>query len=386
MFGRMVGGHNQGEANLARRLTLAYVVALSLIALLSGAIHLLLDRVILENGDSASVINVAGRQRMLSQRIGLYALMYSQDPQDQTRVVLIDAIALMEKSHSAILFGDLSMGLTGVMSPAARALYTQDPWQLDQKTREFLAAARAVVAQRDSGALPAVLRGAGADLVVGLDHAVKTFETEANQRIATLRRSQQVVLAVLLLTLMAEAIFIFHPLVRLVRDSASRVIQMATRDSLTGLINRGHFFDLAQRTLAMAYRKKQPLSVLMIDIDHFKAINDNGGNAVGDAVLRHFAKVVIKTLRVSDVIGRVGSKEFAVLLPDTSPASALTVTEKLRSAVSASPLDRLPAYTFSAGIATWNDQDPDIISVIKRADDALYQAKQGGSNQVMMAI
>jgi diguanylate cyclase (GGDEF)-like protein len=373
------------EASVARRLMSAYAVALCLIAILSGSVHLLLDRVIVENGDSASVINVAGRQRMLSQRIGLYSVLYSQNPTDETRAPLEDAIALMEASHKSLLFGNEALGLSGTMTPQSRALYTEAPWFLDERTRTFLTAARKVAASRDASALTTVLQGARADLLDGLDVAVKTFELEANARIASLRRGQQVVLSVLLLTLLAEALFILHPLARLGRSYASRLYQLATRDTLTGVVNRGHFFDVAQRLLSISYRKKQPLSVLLIDIDRFKAINDAGGHAAGDEVLRHFAQVVMATLRASDVLGRVGGEEFAVLLPDTAQPAAVIVAEKLRAALVDAHAPGLPTFTVSVGVASWGESDRDIATIIRRADEALHAAKASGRNQVMAA-
>jgi diguanylate cyclase (GGDEF)-like protein len=219
-------------------------------------------------------------------------------------------------------------------------------------------------------------------LLPNLNQAVSIFEDEANQRIAWLRTAQKVVLITLLLTLSLEAIFIFRPLVGRVRRYAANLYEMATRDSLTGLSNRRHFMDAGNRELLLARRSGRPLSVVMLDLDHFKSVNDTYGHAVGDSVLKRFSAIALATLRNSDVIGRIGGEEFALLLREMPPRDAAAVAEKLRAAVAADRSEGLPGFTVSIGVSGVDASDASLDDVLRRADKALYAAKAGGRNRV----
>ncbi len=164
-----------------------------------------------------------------------------------------------------------------------------------------------------------------------------------------------------------------------------QLFRLATQDSLTELNNRRQFIELAGRELERCRRHQGPLTVMMMDLDHFKQINDHHGHAVGDVVIRHFADLCRETLRASDLCGRLGGEEFAALLPDTGIDDARLVAERLRAAVAAA---RLPAdggtlsFTVSIGLAQRLPDENDIDEVLSRADKLLYQAKREGRNRV----
>jgi diguanylate cyclase (GGDEF)-like protein len=372
------------ERAIARRLTYAYIAGLALIAILSGAVHVLLNNVIVAQGDSATVINVAGRQRMLSQRIGLLA-MDLRAGDASARQPLLDAVTLMERSEKALTQGgDLRIRQT--LSPAAHQFYLEGASPLDPAVRQFVSDARQF-AQPSPGAdaeaaYQRLQTAARTTLLPNLNQAVSIFEDEANQRIAWLRTAQKVVLITLLLTLSLEAIFIFRPLVGRVRRYAANLYEMATRDSLTGLSNRRHFMDAGNRELLLARRSGRPLSVVMLDLDHFKSVNDTYGHAVGDSVLKRFSAIALATLRNSDVIGRIGGEEFALLLREMPPRDAAAVAEKLRAAVAADRSEGLPGFTVSIGVSGVDASDASLDDVLRRADKALYAAKAGGRNRV----
>ena len=162
--------------------------------------------------------------------------------------------------------------------------------------------------------------------------------------------------------------------------------RMATTDSLTGLFNRGHFWDMSERELARGIRVHRAVSLLMIDLDHFKSVNDTYGHEVGDKVLKLVARVGRENLREIDIIGRIGGEEFAVLLPETGLSEAITVAERLREAVARAevPTDKGPvSITISVGVAEDNGELRDLGTLLKRADDALYAAKRKGRNRVI---
>jgi diguanylate cyclase (GGDEF)-like protein/PAS domain S-box-containing protein len=169
------------------------------------------------------------------------------------------------------------------------------------------------------------------------------------------------------------------------RDAAEVARHAAVRDHLTGIANRRAFFDAAETELQRWRRMPRPLSLLLIDADHFKNINDRHGHPVGDAVLHHIAGQMSATFRQVDVVARIGGEEFAVLLPSADLASALRVAERLRATLAAqrAATDAGPVgCTVSIGVATMDDQTASVDALLKRADEALYAAKNGGRNRV----
>lgn len=169
----------------------------------------------------------------------------------------------------------------------------------------------------------------------------------------------------------------------------SHLENMATTDSLTTLPNRAALMDCAAKEFDRARRYIHPLSVVMIDVDHFKSVNDKHGHAVGDQVLRALGEICQRGLRGSDLLGRVGGEEFVLLLPDTPQANAAYVAERMREQLAKSPITMgtlTLAVTASFGVACLSEQDADFSAILKRADEAMYLAKQNGRNQVQVAL
>jgi len=164
-----------------------------------------------------------------------------------------------------------------------------------------------------------------------------------------------------------------------------RMEKLAITDGLTGLLNRRYFFELAEKEITRAVRYQKPLSLLMIDIDHFKRINDQFGHLVGDQMLQLIARNCTKILRKVDIISRYGGEEFTVLLPETDLKESLVAAERLREAIASSQVvsrEGVAKVTGSLGVATLGMCPPDIKQLIDCADKALYEAKKGGRNQV----
>jgi diguanylate cyclase (GGDEF)-like protein len=163
--------------------------------------------------------------------------------------------------------------------------------------------------------------------------------------------------------------------------------QQAFTDGLTGLANRRHLEDTALIELARSRRHGWPLTVLLIDVDHFKRVNDRFGHATGDAVLRETAKSMLIGLRSHDMLARWGGEEFALLLPHCSPADAEQVAQRILTSVRQATLPALEGghVTVSIGIAAARDDDDDFHAVLRRADRALYRAKDAGRNQFKLS-
>ncbi|WP_101049843.1 sensor domain-containing diguanylate cyclase [Macromonas nakdongensis] len=165
--------------------------------------------------------------------------------------------------------------------------------------------------------------------------------------------------------------------------------EMAARiDPLTGVFSRRAFTEAAETEMQRALRYGLPLSLIMIDLDHFKAVNDTYGHAMGDAVLASFARTIAQEVREVDVIGRMGGEEFVVLLPSTEVTEAVRVAERMRLAVASGELqaygDSL-RYTASFGVAAFDPRELSLNRFMDRADAALYEAKRAGRNRVELA-
>lgn len=155
----------------------------------------------------------------------------------------------------------------------------------------------------------------------------------------------------------------------------------AMSDGLTGLANRRALNDAMAHALASALRQRQPFAVLMVDLDHFKAINDQFGHGVGDATLAAFAQRLRSGLRAQDQPFRYGGEEFCVLLPDTAADGALVLAERLRQHVALPASGAAPRLSVSLGVAVWHPEDT-ADSLFGRADRALYRAKALGRDRV----
>jgi diguanylate cyclase (GGDEF)-like protein/PAS domain S-box-containing protein len=161
--------------------------------------------------------------------------------------------------------------------------------------------------------------------------------------------------------------------------------RQARIDALTGLNNRRHFYELAEQEIVRTRRYGKPLAVMMLDVDHFKPINDTYGHQAGDMVLQQLSAVCCHVMREIDIIGRLGGEEFAILLPEANGIQALEAAERLREAVAATVVqpekDVSISFTVSIGV-TALVADDGVVTLLKRADEALYKAKYSGRNRV----
>ncbi|QDF95654.1 hypothetical protein CJ010_03360 [Azoarcus sp. DD4] len=177
---------------------------------------------------------------------------------------------------------------------------------------------------------------------------------------------------------------------RLYRDVTERkhheqaLQRMATLDGLTGAWNRRAFLERAEQERLRHLRTRHPTTLVMLDLDYFKRINDTWGHAAGDAVLCDFVRQVQSGLRSTDMLGRLGGEEFALLLADTGLDGAADLTERLRASIAANPIEYAGQHigiTVSAGIAPFRATDRSVEAALGRADEALYRAKSAGRNR-----
>ena len=161
----------------------------------------------------------------------------------------------------------------------------------------------------------------------------------------------------------------------------------ARRDPLTGLLNRREILRLAEQEMLRARRQSGSLTLLMLDLDHFKSVNDQFGHPAGDEVLRHVAHLMTHAIRQTDHVARFGGEEFVVLLPDTSESNAIHLAEKLRQKLAETPVASLGiSVTASIGLACMAAESTlSVDALLQHADDALYQAKHQGRNRTVVA-
>lgn len=167
------------------------------------------------------------------------------------------------------------------------------------------------------------------------------------------------------------------------RRARQEIERLAITDSLTGIFNRRKWLEDASRVLARYLRNKQIFSLMYLDIDHFKRLNDTQGHAFGDMALQHFAQLVGQQIRELDVFGRFGGEEFVLLLPDTALANAKSLAQRIRAATESSTIAHSGVrLTVSIGVTEVALEDAKIEDVLHRADQALYKAKSLGRNRV----
>lgn len=181
----------------------------------------------------------------------------------------------------------------------------------------------------------------------------------------------------------------FISLLERLRATENELKQLANEDYLTGLYNRRRFLELAEIEWNRAKRLQYPLTLLMVDVDHFKLLNDQYGHAAGDDGLQHLARILRQEVRQYDIVGRYGGEEFAILLPGTGAVAGQRIAERIRSRLSASmfcPNDTQIRMTVSIGLVEKTDDCTGLANLLTIADQAMYQAKENGRNQVQVWV
>lgn len=253
----------KNDLDIARALTWRYVIALALVASLSTAAWFSLHLVISEQKSTAAVVNVSGRQRMLSQRTALFSNLLITTPKSerpQVRSKLKEAIELMARSHRGLTHGDKEMGLPATMSPAVHTLYFDGPESLDEQVQTYIRAVQDLILAdddkltADNALLRYITTTAPAPLLTALDQMVSQYQLEGEASVKSLQKAETIFWLVTLLLLMLEAALIFHPFIRHVRSVIGR-LQRVT-DELQ--LHQSHLDEMIrQRTLQLENRSKE---------------------------------------------------------------------------------------------------------------------------------
>lgn len=367
----------------ATRMTIAYIGACLVVILLFLASCLLPDKILDEQHETARVIHIAEQQRMLSQRIALLSTdLYAGDT--STNEALQDAVILMASLQDTL--SGSTPALARQFTTSEPALYFGSRTPLDAEVRSFLDDARSFIAATTMSAgnvAYSALQHHSRDLLLpGLDHAIALFSAAADARIESMRKTQQFLLAGLLLTLVLEALLIFRPMIKKIRRYTTHPYEMATRDGLTGLANQRHFSEYANREFRLSRRTGKPLSMAVCEIDLLDQLYAKHGRSVGDAVLRRFGTLALQILRDTDIISRVGVDKFALALPVINLHEAMIIADKLRRGIANDRSDNLPPFTVSVGIAVTEQGDKGVDVLLQRAERAMETAKTEGRNRI----
>jgi diguanylate cyclase (GGDEF)-like protein len=272
---------------------------------------------------------------------------------------------LLESDRAlAIVFGGIVFG-TLLLVTAAMSAHMHPP--AGSRARAFL------LASFVTAGLAFLLRGIGAIFVAD---PLRDFGDPSGFAAATS-----------LATFAAALASTFGFLLLHTERAESQALRLATIDPLTGAYNRRTFHEIAERELSRARRAGQPLSIIMLDIDHFRAINEKHGHRTGDEVLQRLAEVVRSAMRKEDMLVRFGGEEFLVLLPDVPGPGAVVVAGRIRRTVDAAPIEvngQQFQLTVSLGVAARLDEGPESLeTLLDRADGALALAKERGRNRVV---
>jgi diguanylate cyclase (GGDEF)-like protein len=194
-------------------------------------------------------------------------------------------------------------------------------------------------------------------------------------------------LSIISIAALLFAIYLFTTrLIKRIVESRKKIEELIMFDELTGIFNRRHTFMRFHEEFSKARRQKKDLSCVMIDLDHFKQVNDTYGHHAGDIVLNGFAKFLQKFIRAYDILGRIGGEEFLIVLPDTSFGNARQFSERLREHIEKNLAIQYESITIritvSLGISCMSEDDDSLDDIMKRADQGLYKAKNEGRNRV----
>lgn len=310
--------------------------------------HFTLDKIIVEQTLSAKLINVSGKQRILSQRIALYTNEFIAQGSTRDKQQALTALNKMQSNHQFLLkkhFDALEQKQPSPLSMSLYELYFSTPHNIDRKVTEF----SSIIKQSFNNSIPITvdqnsiqeltfLPLAKDQMLNSFNAAVQQYEAESSQKIQELRTTQQLILMIIILTVLVEGLFVIRPLSVSSYRYSKNLYKEANHDYLTNLLNRRSFHVLVKQSVAISKRYNSHLSVITFDIDHFKSINDQYGHYVGDKVIQNVATTIRDSCRGSDSVFRFGGEEFLILLTKTSLSEAITLAEKIRISIAKSPV------------------------------------------------
>jgi diguanylate cyclase (GGDEF)-like protein len=368
------------------------------IGLLVASALVVIDHIASEESLMVEVNDVGGRQRMLSERIVHLLLEYAveKDPVARSHTIgLIEkSLFPFDRTHKLLIRGKLSSGEQVIFEDNIDHLFFDEPEYLDERARLFVYNTREVLSKvwtpelLSSFYVKELRQASKQKLHSSLEKLASLYTSNSKARILHLRITVAFLLCGIILVVIAIGAFVFKPLFRHIVTQEEELHQLAYIDPLTNCHNRRSFLNSADIEFERSRRNALPFSVLFLDIDYLKTINDTFGHAMGDTAIQEIALICQKNLRDIDILGRIGGDEFGILLPDCSLDSARQTAERLRLSMSKHIIPGITGdmkLSFSIGAATLIDRDKNAFETINRADQNLYTAKRTGRNLIIAA-
>jgi diguanylate cyclase (GGDEF)-like protein len=375
-----------------------YLGTLAIIAILITASIVIIDDIVAEESNMVEVNDIGGRQRMLSERIVHLLLEYAieTDQSDRDQIVGLINLSLIpfDRTHNLLIRGHLANGQMIIFSDNIDDIFFDAPEYLDKKARIFIYNTREVLDQEWSPELVSsyyfkqLREAAKQDLHSSLEILATQYTENSKIRITQLRMIVAVLLGGIVIILFGVGTFVFIPMFKRIENQENELHKQAFIDPLTNCHNRRSFLTNASKSFERSRRYDHTFSVLYIDIDYFKSINDRYGHAVGDEAIKQMTRICQMNIRDSDILGRLGGDEFGIILQECGLEYATQTAEKLRSCVSDHVIsdERMSVrLSISIGAVTINENDKDAFDILRRADNNLYEAKQTGRNLVIAA-
>lgn len=386
----------------AGTLARAYILALGIIAFLTIASHLITTYISEQQKESAAISHYLGQQRTMLQQTASYAGSFYNTNDEFDFNLMMQSLDELERVHKELLTTMHGKHFFMVKeSQALKRVFYHPPHNLNDRLANFYNMVRDFSQydpqDRDKSKLEKrkevlgnITRQATDLLRPSIDAALDTYQAEILDNVRYFYRIQHGATIFILVVLLAEALFIFQPMIGKIRNYNSMLQRYALEDSLTGLNNRRAFMKGAETEMNKARRQKKAITVALLDLDHFKQINDTYGHEVGDTVLKHFASLLKKTFRAGDITGRIGGEEFAILLPQTNYDDTVAILQRLCDSAAGTPCEYNSGgskssinYTVSIGFTgPVNIENQTIEELLARADQGLYKAKEEGRNRI----
>jgi diguanylate cyclase (GGDEF)-like protein/hemerythrin-like metal-binding protein len=382
------------------RLKKAYLLATGFLMFFILVCSLIIILAINDNLTHADMINVAGRQRLLSHNINrcAFGIFLSETPErlEKYRMELSTSLELWMSVNRQL--GELGQNKKN------RNLFTPDV----KNSYESITACQQSMADSASeilslSAIPGfgredlkpnlnIIMGMEQRYLNGTNRMVSLLEYQAEKSILKFRNMIFIMLLSAIMLLGGNIHFIFRPMQRFISRSINeikrgqeRIEKLAMTDELTGLYNRQYLTSIIYRTINHADRQSHDISFLLLDLDHFKRVNDSYGHPIGDSVLKSVAELIRESLRESDLPVRMGGEEFVILLLETDIEQAMTIAERIRASIEEYDFEVAGKLTVSIGVSR-RYRGESFEHWYSRTDIALYDAKEQGRNRIASAI
>ena len=390
------------KKNPTAALSKAYIAAFIAIALISIFAHLITSTITNIQKESFGVSYLINQERTLVEQIATSSNKFNNFGKQLDHDITKHSLESLKINHQNFLHSIKKEQLFSSQSTVLKKLFFEEPFALDKNITEFIQNVEVFLSyDANSNSLERknsydfIQLKSRSLLQPLLSKAFTDYQNEVITKVNFYHFIQLLGLVLILAVLLLEAYFIFNPLINKIKNYHAALLKQAYEDPLTKLNNRRAFMQRAEAALKHSNRHKRSAIIAITDLDHFKSVNDTYGHDIGDEVLKHFAKIINKSLRAGDIIGRIGGEEFALFMPDSSYENAKGALERFCKDIEANPCPYLNEtneqkylkYTVSLGYTQFTpDINTTLGALMKKADEALYEAKKNGRNQAVYKV